>query len=202
MFGLICAGRLVQTDITQVDTNRFIFPIIDAVSVNHLVVFLLGHTPFPPGFAASVHFLWPNIQPAAGPPTWIFLGILTNEKPSAIFKLGGSKTSSGYSKSMDDLMEDDRSSYPGSETVAQLGISIEPIVNVQQAYEALTQSKNITSMTSLRTPQESPTLTVNKILESFYNYCTSFSSALPPGKMVNFNPKVVWPCSTLEPILI
>ncbi|KAJ3302675.1 hypothetical protein HDV03_004795 [Kappamyces sp. JEL0829] len=174
MFGLICAGRLVQTDITQVDTQRYIFQIQDAPTVNHLVVFLLGHTPFPPGYGATVHFLWPS----ASQPAWVFLGILTNDKPSAIFKLGGSKSaSSGYSKSMDDLMEEDKNPFQGSgaicrnsnsvvDTVAQLGISIEPIATVMQAHQTFIQSKNQGQLTTVRSAAESPASLTMKILES------------------------------------
>ncbi|KAI8901338.1 hypothetical protein BC833DRAFT_578366 [Globomyces pollinis-pini] len=60
------------------------FELMDASSINHIVIFLLGQ-PFPEGFGATVHFLWPSTTN----PSWVFLGILTNDKPSAIFKLGG-----------------------------------------------------------------------------------------------------------------
>ncbi|KAF9319209.1 hypothetical protein BG003_009669 [Podila horticola] len=68
MFGCIVAGRLVQTNLQQVDVNKFTFQLDDAENINHIVVFLLGTIPFQPGYAATVHLLWPN-------KTWQLLGV-------------------------------------------------------------------------------------------------------------------------------
>ncbi|XP_078331759.1 protein Hikeshi-like isoform X2 [Crassostrea virginica] len=53
MFGLIVAGRLVQTDVTQVSENQFLFNIPDADDINHLVIFMTGQSPFPDGLGAA-----------------------------------------------------------------------------------------------------------------------------------------------------
>ena len=58
MFGCIVAGRLVQTNMQQVDASKYLFELTDPSSINHLVVFLTGLQAFPPGYAATVHFLW------------------------------------------------------------------------------------------------------------------------------------------------
>jgi hypothetical protein len=70
MFGCIVAGRLIQTNIQQVDVNKYIFELPDAATINHIVVFLLGTIPFDPGYAATVHFLWPG-----GENGWKLLGM-------------------------------------------------------------------------------------------------------------------------------
>ena len=57
MFGCVCAGRMVQTNIIQLDPQKYMFELQDATNINHLVVFLLNQ-PFPLGFGATVHFLW------------------------------------------------------------------------------------------------------------------------------------------------
>ncbi|KAI9140989.1 hypothetical protein BKA69DRAFT_1076597 [Paraphysoderma sedebokerense] len=91
--------------------SRFALEIPSVEKINHLVIFLVGD-PFPEGFAATVHILLPNSP-------WQLLGQLSNDKPSAIFRLSGIKHSSTEDMSMDD------DNTVGS--TATLGISIEPI---------------------------------------------------------------------------
>lgn len=67
MFGVIAAGRMVDTNPSQVDSTKYLVQLHDASSINHLVVFLLGSIPFPPGFGATVHFLWPSTTN----PSWV-----------------------------------------------------------------------------------------------------------------------------------
>ncbi|KAI8325409.1 DUF775-domain-containing protein [Martensiomyces pterosporus] len=112
MFGCIVAGRLVQTNLRQVDVNKYVFELPDAHAINHIVVFLLGTVPFEPGYAATVHLQWPN-------KSWQLLGMLSNDKPSSIFRLKST------------LSPDEAANMPG--TSAELGISIEPVQAVEQA---------------------------------------------------------------------
>ncbi len=49
MFGCLVAGRMVQSNLVQVDNSKFLFEIDDATSVNHIVIFLLGTIFFPEG---------------------------------------------------------------------------------------------------------------------------------------------------------
>ncbi|KAF7728735.1 hypothetical protein EC973_005572 [Apophysomyces ossiformis] len=146
MFGCIAAGRLVQTNLQQVDVNKYVFELSDAQTINHLVVFLLGTIPFEPGFAATVHLLWPNKE-------WQFLGIISNEKPSAIFRL--------------------RTTQPNTETFpignATLGISIEPLEAVLQQQQAQQMQLVVKSNQMNHAAQ-----IAQKILENLYNYVTSF----------------------------
>uniref|UniRef100_A0A667Y247 Protein Hikeshi n=1 Tax=Myripristis murdjan TaxID=586833 RepID=A0A667Y247_9TELE len=85
MFGCLVAGRLVQTDAVQVSADKFVFNLPDYESVNHVVVFMLGTVPFPDGMGGAVYFSFP----AAGGQVWQLLGFITNDKPSAIFKISG-----------------------------------------------------------------------------------------------------------------
>lgn len=79
MFGCCVAGRLLQTNLQQVDESHATFELPNAEGINHLCVFLLGTgayqfslvaftsetdeqyaVPFPPGYGATVHFFWPG----------------------------------------------------------------------------------------------------------------------------------------------
>lgn len=90
--------RACLTDLYTRDETHFVFTFEQPYEMNHLTVFLTGigepgsHrtstvdallmvvAPFPEGYGASVHFQWP------GKP-YFPLGTLTNERPSAIYRL-------------------------------------------------------------------------------------------------------------------
>lgn len=156
MFGLIVAGRLVQTDITQVSENQFLFNIPDADDINHLVIFMTGQSPFPDGLGAAVYFSFPNPQGQA----WALLGHITNTKPSAIFKITNIKKSS--------LMNENpfSSTMPHVSHMGQVGISVEPLTQLaQQTPEAGTSVSKVDSFVEFS----------QKMLENFFNYATSFA---------------------------
>ncbi|KAI8342264.1 hypothetical protein BC941DRAFT_412292 [Chlamydoabsidia padenii] len=151
MFGCIAAGRLVQTNLQQVDVNKYIFELSDAQSINHLVVFLLGNIPFEPGFAATVHLLWPNKD-------WQLLGGLSNEKASAIFRIRGTGQTIGQP--------------------ATLGISIEPVATVEQQLTTLSSTSLVKSNTipySNPIPMSEVGQMASRVIENLYNYVTSFA---------------------------
>lgn len=56
----------------------------NADDINHVVVFLTGMVPLPVDMAGAVFFSFPD---PSSPPSWIYLGYICNEKPSAIFKI-------------------------------------------------------------------------------------------------------------------
>ncbi|KAI8636312.1 hypothetical protein BD408DRAFT_397644 [Parasitella parasitica] len=167
MFGCIAAGRLVQTNLQQVDVNKYVFELADAQAINHIVVFLLGTIPFEPGFAATVHLLWPNKD-------WQLLGGLSNEKPSAIFRL----------KTKESAVNNMQMSTP-----ATLGISIEPIAVVQQELATLNQPTTSAALVKPGVNVSQVGQMAGRVLENLYNYCTSFTTqnlpvnAIPLGQL-------------------
>jgi hypothetical protein len=46
MFGCVVAGRLLQTEMTQVDETHAYFELPAAAAINHLTVFLLGSSAY------------------------------------------------------------------------------------------------------------------------------------------------------------
>ncbi|KCV71426.1 hypothetical protein H696_02374 [Fonticula alba] len=99
MFGVLAAGRLVRTDAQIISPTHCVFSVSSAPRLpDHVAVFLTGNAPLPEGFGAGVHIGWPRspvpgagaFPHAPGPEpdyAWRFLGVITNDKPSAIFRL-------------------------------------------------------------------------------------------------------------------
>ncbi|KAF8928233.1 hypothetical protein BGZ47_001751 [Haplosporangium gracile] len=199
MFGCIVAGRLVQTNLQQVDVNKFTFQLDDAEAINHIVVFLLGTMPFQQGSAATVHLLWPN-------KSWQLLGMLSNEKASAIFRLkaNGSKSTTAQpfttGASISDMSMDNSSSTTTSASAtpitATLGISIEPIDVVMSQIATLASSSSSSSSTApsnalvplssinnnsaTTASPDSVAAIAQKVMSHLYNHVTSFATAVVP----------------------
>jgi len=161
MFGCCVAGRLPQTNLNQVDETHATFSIPDAGSVGHIVVFLLGNVPFPPGYAATIHFEWP------GRPFQL-LGMLSNEKPSAIFRLRGTGP------------------VNSPNIIATLGISIELSGAVQAQIATLPPSASSTNAVVLGNSSvvTDPTVLAERIVRHLFNHLSSFETQVGPQTMV------------------
>lgn len=124
----------------------------------------------PPGTAGCIFFSLPDPN---APPTWNYLGFLTNEKPSAIYKLSNLTLSSLRNEiNTNPSLIDNNNSMAFNYTqapvihVAQIGISIEPISSVAHMVPALeTAASNVNTFTEF----------INKTIANLYNYCSSFS---------------------------
>eukprot|EP00049_Salpingoeca_infusionum_P008560 m.142030 g.142030 ORF g.142030 m.142030 type:complete len:189 (+) comp14047_c0_seq5:208-774(+) len=143
MFGLVIPGRLVDTTYEAVDDDKVVFNIVEPQSVKHIVVFLTGETPLEEGMGAGIYICWPTHEPS-----WQYVGFICNEKPSALFRLS------------------DVQMPEGEVSVAQIGLSSEPLAELAQAAptpqaKALTQSDLVTF--------------TNFTVESLFNFVTSFS---------------------------
>nr|CAB3252831.1 protein Hikeshi [Phallusia mammillata] len=159
MFAVIVAGRLVQTDVTQVDDAKFMFTLADLDNVNHIVVFMTGQQPFADGIGAAVYI---NLAPSSAEGGWQLVGHLTNQKPSAIFKISGLQGVKSNDQKMFSHM------FPNTDHPhAQLGISLEPL-------DQLSQQVPATSGSSI---EQGSTFAdfASKMLSSFYNYASSFT---------------------------
>ncbi|KAL3900067.1 MAG: hypothetical protein SGCHY_001595 [Lobulomycetales sp.] len=182
MFGCIVAGRPVQTNMIQVDQSHYVFSLADAQNINHITVFL--SQPFPPGYGATIHY---NIPPSSA---FTVLGVLTNDKPSGVFKLRGFLSSS----SRDDMVDD------SSDVSIQLGISIEPLEQVLSTQKNLASTSAMASMRDLplvpstgNTPRSSTVVnkdslayTAECVAKNFFNFASGFQQAdFIPTKVLN-----------------
>lgn len=186
LFGCIVAGRLPQNNAEQIEETRFSLVIEDAASVNHLTIFLTKcefkllimkccyylkcvdflfeisffflffKSALPDGFGAAVFYSWPPHD------DWQYLGVLTNEKPSAIFKLL-------------------RRGFPGmfneqGELVSVpcvLGFSLESTADIAD----IVQANEVEH--SLATSVQSSVEFAEKLLISFHNFASSFAKEIP-----------------------
>ncbi|KAG8453063.1 hypothetical protein GDO86_004759 [Hymenochirus boettgeri] len=157
MFGCLVAGRLVQTDVQQVAEDKFVFNLPDYESINHVVVFMLGTIPFPERMGGSVYISYPD---QSGIPVWKLLGFITNEKPSAIFKISGLKSGEGSQHPFGAM------NIPQTPSVAQIGISVELLE--QLAQQTPVDNAAVSTVDSF-------TQFTQKMLDNFYNFATSFA---------------------------
>ncbi|CAD5124545.1 unnamed protein product [Dimorphilus gyrociliatus] len=154
MFGVIVPGKMVQTELVQISENQIVCNIPDHENVHHIVVFLTGQTPIPDNYGAAIYLSWPG---SGSEQSWTLLGHVTNEKPSAMFKISGVKPKESGNG---------MNSVAMSSTCAQLGIAIESAAEI---YNQTPASNTVPS--NLANFQEFSF----KMCENLFNYISSFS---------------------------
>lgn len=174
MFGLVVSGRIVQTEFQQISEAQFIMTIPDADNINHVVLFLTGNIPFPEGTAGQVYFSWPDPN---APPKWQLLGYISNDKPSAIFKVSNLKR-------LDEMGDYSNLMFGQSHIVhnAQIGISVEPLSNIQEVPSPESTTMQMTF--------------AQKMLKSFMDYVLSYT--ITQSNMVPDPTATYVPLSTVQ----
>jgi len=159
MLGLIVSGRLVKTDFQQASPTQFVTVVEDADNINHIVVFLTGTQPFPDGYGGSVYFSWPDPM---SPPSWQLLGFITNNKPSAIFKITKLKPTLGSGNPVPTFGTGQISHN------AQIGVSIEPLSQIaSQSPNAITEPSNTSTFMEF----------AQRVVQNLFDYVASFAVA-------------------------
>jgi len=184
MFGCCVAGRFLQTDLIQVDESHAYFELSNASTINHVCVFLMGTVPFPEGYGAAVHFFWPGKG-------FQLLGMLSNEKPSAIFRLRRS-----FEGSTGSVAQNKFSSFSTSDVSMQqdvtaiLGLSIEPLAQIQAQLQSLPGPVAAPGADLTR----DPTLLAERVVKHLFNYISGFSGggALSPDMGIPMSVVAKW----------
>ncbi|VDO03294.1 unnamed protein product [Rodentolepis nana] len=136
MFAALLTGQLVQSNFVEVSPGRLLLDLPPLGKSNHVVVFLTGQAALPDGYGAGVHLgIAQN-----GQTLWSYLGFLSNDRPSAIFKVLGLKPNilSQVANPFQDF-----SNPPTCGVLnAQLGILLEPLSELSGQTPALEGSNN------------------------------------------------------------
>jgi len=114
------------------------------------------------GLGGQIYFSWPDPQSQV---SWHLLGHISNEKPSAIFKISNlKKTTADQAGAMNNSMLFGAPPITATHN-AQIGISIEPIdVILQSTPVATADPSKVSSFVEF----------TQKMLDHFVNYVTSF----------------------------
>lgn len=148
MFSIILPGRPCLTDIQNISANQFAFSFPAAPHFSHIVVFMLPGNNLPDGTAAGVFLQLPGEQ------QFKFLGGLANEKQSAIFKVNLPEVSGSG--------------------VVNLGVSVEPIANIEQQIIQLKNEQHASS-TAVAKAKPSTKVLAQRIIQNAFNFLSSFS---------------------------
>lgn len=168
--------------------------------------------PFPDGFGATVHFLWPGKG-------FQLLGMfvhaiiscviyitdqhprLSNEKPSAIFRLRGTYTSN-YTATQDAFTSGSfgQASPSTADVTAILGFSIEPLPQIQAQMTSMPPSNihttNVGGASGGTIVKAAPdaTLLAERIVKNLFNYVSGF---VPGGGSGMVTPDSVVPMGVI-----
>ena len=170
----------VDTNIQDAGGGQYYFTLEQVEGLNHIVVFLTGQVPFTEGFVGGIYF---GASSDEGGIAWQYLGFISNEKPSAIFKISNIKPSPSAVNPFGEAMM--ASLAEMSSTTALIGITVEPALHIAQLTPASnTQASNVDSFTEFST----------KMVENFFNYASSFAvlpAQTPINPMENYVPLTV-----------
>uniref|UniRef100_A0A915N845 Hikeshi-like domain-containing protein n=1 Tax=Meloidogyne javanica TaxID=6303 RepID=A0A915N845_MELJA len=172
VFGLIIAGRMVQTDFTALKEMEYMIEIQDAESINHLVIFLTGLSPLPVNYGGSIYMSW---TPIGGERQWNYLGFISNEKPSALFKIGQltKHTQQQNPQNFSFNASNINTTIFNNSAVhsALIGVKVEPMIEILR--------RNENEETSTSEQLSSLALFPEKMLRNFVNFMHSFAVSFP-----------------------
>ncbi|CCM05383.1 uncharacterized protein FIBRA_07599 [Fibroporia radiculosa] len=168
------------------DETHALFELPQASTINHICVFLLGTgapipllpirpspdvqtVAFPDGYGATVHLHWPGKG-------FQLLGMLSGEKPSAIFRLRGtfSAQSSHTALFSDGTLGNSATGL--TDVTAILGIAIEPLQTIEAEMANLPSA---VGRPASRSPQTDAMLLAERIVRHLFNYVSGFAGGAP-----------------------
>ena len=189
-FGVVLPSRSVLTDPLTVSPTQYAFTFSDQPHFSYIVVFLLPGFTLPEETLAGVY-----IQLPGSAPSFSLLGVLANDKQSAIFKVNTGRQGNGAVAVPEDTMIDDDASSmptPGAVTAGSvtLGISIEPAATLTAQLETLKapQPQPSTTLVSATKKTHQPSSTppstrvlAQRIIKDAFNFLASFAGSTNMG---------------------
>lgn len=176
MFSVIPAGRPCLTDFLAVSATQFAVSFPSTPVFSHLVVFMIPGNTLHPDTGAGVYIKLP------GKNDFQFLGAIGNEKPSAIFKIRLPVTGNAMALGGDeDAMIDTSISEvppvaPGALTNdIELGISVEPIANIQTQLETLESQRDVGGSARSKPPNTKEL--AQGIIKNAFNFLAGFAGS-------------------------
>lgn len=201
MFSVIIPGRPCLTDIVAVDgqinPTKFAFTFPLNPHFTDVVVFYLPGTALPQDTAAAIYIQLPDPTNPNQVPEFRFLGALSNDKPSAVFKVRTPNSSipprRTEAEEQDEMLDEGASNLSGGAPVngtVTLGISIEPIQNVApqlaqlEAQKPQQQQQQPSTDLVLQSPQQqrqqkeiTTKALAQRIIGNAFNFLASFASS-------------------------
>jgi len=183
MFGVIVSGRPVLTAFDKISDTQIKFSIPAQPSFNHLVVFALPGATLPVDAAAACYL---QLSPSD---EFKLLGAISNEKQSAIFKIRTTAAGAamhGVGTVDEDMMTDSADAQPVGGDIITLGISLEPVAQVQTNLTQLKASQPGAATGSelvragFNQPGAKPPINTKilaqRIIANAFNFLASFAS--------------------------
>ncbi|EXJ55837.1 hypothetical protein A1O7_08768 [Cladophialophora yegresii CBS 114405] len=159
MFGVFIPTRPVIPEMLTVGPGQFAVSFPASPPFHNVGVFLHPGSPLPPDTAAGVYMQLPGSQ------DFRFLGALANEKPSALFRVNLPATPTG--------------------DVVNLGVSIEPVQNIQaqmaQLQQQGTQSPTSNNTVAAAKRQPDTRVLAQRIIKNAFNFLASFAGNTANG---------------------
>uniref|UniRef100_A0AC34PUE0 Hikeshi-like domain-containing protein n=1 Tax=Panagrolaimus sp. JU765 TaxID=591449 RepID=A0AC34PUE0_9BILA len=162
-FAVVASGHLVQANFTTEDGEFFSLVLPNVGIVDHLAVFLTGSIFFPDDKAGSIY-----IRFQSAPDNWLYLGMLSNQKPSAFFRISNVNRKDSTISHINRPLQPDGFSE-SNEEAAEILIHIESavIANGRVGDKQVSVSPN-----NFLAFQQ-------KMVKSFVNFASSFVRSFP-----------------------
>jgi hypothetical protein len=158
MFGVFIPTRPVIPEMGNVSANQFAVSFPAAPQFHNVGVFMHPGNLLPADTAAGVYMQLP------GEAGFKFLGAIGNEKPSALFRV-----------------ELPSVSVAGGGGEVNLGISVEPVANIQAQMAQLQQQRPTSSSATSAKRTPNTTVLAQRIIKNAFNFLAGFAGNTANG---------------------
>lgn len=182
-FGIILSSRPVETTPNVLSPTQYAYVVPSTPPFSHLVVFIMPGTTLPADTLAGVY-----IQLPGSAPKFKFLGVLANDKQSAIFRVSGSSVNGQVNANggNEDEMTDVDASINEASSIT-VGISIEPTASVQTQLATLQNSgpasnAQVLSPKAIQVTTHTTKVLAQRIIQNAFNFLASFAGNTVGGE--------------------